>query len=139
MYEQIFRERDRDLRAADADREAMAERLRRSHAEGRLDVDEFQERLDQCYKARTIGELAQLAADLPSPERAPEQRTSLRRAPLVPLIPILITLLLISAVGHHHGFGAWILIPLFLLARYWRRRSWWWGGLRRRHGGERAV
>lgn len=33
--------RDADLRAADADREHIAERLRASHGEGRLDLDEF--------------------------------------------------------------------------------------------------
>jgi hypothetical protein len=140
MHEHTYGERDPNVRAADSDREAVAERLRRSHAEGRLDVEEFQERLDQCYKAKTIGDLDQLVGDLPSPARAPEPRTLLRRVPLVPLVPILIALLLIgAATGHHHHSGVWILIPLFLLARYWRRRPWWWGAARRRHGGEHTV
>lgn len=140
MYEQFYGKRDPSVRAADADREATAERLRQSHAEGRLDVQEFQERLDQCYKAKTIGELDQLVGDLPSTERPPAHRPRWRHVTMVPLVPILITLLLISAAtGHHHHFGLWILIPLFFLARFWRLRRWWWGAPRRRHDGQRAV
>ncbi|MGH4032721.1 DUF1707 SHOCT-like domain-containing protein [Actinomycetota bacterium Odt1-20B] len=56
-----------DLRASDADRERVAERLRDAMAEGRLDMEEFEERLDATYKARTYGELAPLTRDLPGP------------------------------------------------------------------------
>lgn len=55
----------RDLRASDADRERVAEVLRDALAEGRLDMDEFEERLDATYKARTYGELTPLTRDLP--------------------------------------------------------------------------
>ncbi|MFG2647224.1 DUF1707 domain-containing protein [Streptomyces sp. NPDC048436] len=55
-----------DLRAADADRERVAERLRDAVAEGRLDMEEFEERLDATYKARTYGELEPITRDLPS-------------------------------------------------------------------------
>ncbi|MFF2654042.1 DUF1707 domain-containing protein [Streptomyces sp. NPDC058045] len=54
-----------DLRASDADRERVAEQLREAMAEGRLDLEEFGERLDQAYRARTYGELAPLTRDLP--------------------------------------------------------------------------
>ncbi|MEV1020809.1 DUF1707 domain-containing protein [Streptomyces sp. NPDC050264] len=54
-----------DLRASDADREQVAERLRDGLAEGRLDMEEFEERLEATYKARTYGELAPLTRDLP--------------------------------------------------------------------------
>ena len=54
----LHAQRDPNLRAADADREATGERLRRHHAEGRLDTEELQERIDRCYQARTIGDLA---------------------------------------------------------------------------------
>ena len=47
-----------DLRASDADRERVSEQLRDALAEGRLDMEEFEERLDATYKARTYGELA---------------------------------------------------------------------------------
>ncbi|MYW66061.1 DUF1707 domain-containing protein [Streptomyces sp. SID8379] len=54
-----------DLRASDADREQVAERLRDAMAEGRLDMDEFTERLEETYKARTYRELAPITRDLP--------------------------------------------------------------------------
>ncbi|MEV5435901.1 DUF1707 domain-containing protein [Streptomyces sp. NPDC052682] len=55
-----------DLRASDADRERVAEILRDALAEGRLDMAEFEERLDATYKARTYGELAPITRDLPA-------------------------------------------------------------------------
>jgi hypothetical protein len=54
-----------DLRASDADRERVAEVLRDAVAEGRLDMEEFEERLEATYKARTYAELAPLTRDLP--------------------------------------------------------------------------
>ncbi|MFF3344925.1 DUF1707 domain-containing protein [Streptomyces sp. NPDC002779] len=54
-----------ELRASDADRERVAEVLRDALAEGRLDMGEFEERLDATYKARTYGELAPITRDLP--------------------------------------------------------------------------
>ncbi|MGX4691968.1 DUF1707 SHOCT-like domain-containing protein [Streptomyces sp. JNUCC 63] len=56
-----------ELRASDADRERVAEHLRDALAEGRLDMAEFEERLDAAYRARTYGELAPLTRDLPVP------------------------------------------------------------------------
>lgn len=55
-----------ELRASDADRERVAEVLRDALAEGRLDMTEFEERLDATYKARTYGELAPITRDLPA-------------------------------------------------------------------------
>jgi len=54
-----------DLRASDADREQVAIRLRRALDEGRLDLTEYDERLQQTYAAKTYGELTRLLADLP--------------------------------------------------------------------------
>ncbi|MEY9214190.1 DUF1707 and DUF2154 domain-containing protein [Thermobifida halotolerans] len=55
------------LRASDSDRERGAERLRDALAEGRLDHDELEERLDRVYRAKTVGELAEVTRDLPPP------------------------------------------------------------------------
>ncbi|MFG2945511.1 DUF1707 SHOCT-like domain-containing protein [Streptomyces adustus] len=60
-----------ELRASDADRERVAEVLRDAVAEGRLDMEEFEERLEATYKARTYGELAPITRDLPSAGVAP--------------------------------------------------------------------
>ncbi|MFY1617799.1 DUF1707 SHOCT-like domain-containing protein [Micromonospora sp. WMMD736] len=63
------------MRAADADREAVAERLRVALNEGRLDLHEYDERLQRAYAARTYGELDQLLTDLPPV--TPAQRSAL--------------------------------------------------------------
>jgi hypothetical protein len=52
-------------RASDADRDAVAERLRLAAGEGRIEPWELDERLSQAYGARTYGQLAALMADLP--------------------------------------------------------------------------
>jgi hypothetical protein len=52
-------------RAADADREAIAERLRIAAGDGRIDLAELEERLGQAYAARTYGQLEVLVSDLP--------------------------------------------------------------------------
>ena len=54
------------LRASDADRGRTVELLREHHAVGRLTADEFHERLDQAYAAKTRGDLDELLADLPA-------------------------------------------------------------------------
>jgi hypothetical protein len=55
------------VRASDAERDAVADRLREAHAEGRLTAEEFTERLDAVYAARTHGDLVPLTSDLPGP------------------------------------------------------------------------
>jgi hypothetical protein len=57
---------DPDLRAADVDRQAVAAALGRHMSDGRLTVEEYDERLAQAYAARTYGELGALLADLPA-------------------------------------------------------------------------
>jgi hypothetical protein len=54
-----------DLRASDADRERVAKILHDAMAEGRLSVDELDQRLQTVYKSRTLGELVPITADLP--------------------------------------------------------------------------
>ena len=54
------------LRASDADRDAVAERLRVAAVEGRLDADELEQRVHVALRARTYGQLQQLLDDLPA-------------------------------------------------------------------------
>jgi hypothetical protein len=63
------------VRASDGDREAVAARLNEAVGDGRLTLQEFSERLDLAYAARTRGDLAPLTADLPAtgPVRGPER------------------------------------------------------------------
>ena len=56
---------DPRIRASDADRDRTAALLREHHAAGRLTAEEFNERLEKAYAAKTLGELDELLADLP--------------------------------------------------------------------------
>ncbi|MFF4310650.1 DUF1707 SHOCT-like domain-containing protein [Streptomyces sp. 900105755] len=69
-----------ELRASDADRERVAEVLRDALAEGRLDMEEFEERLEATYQARTYGELTPITRDLPAATPSPAA-VSLGKAP----------------------------------------------------------
>jgi hypothetical protein len=70
MTGQSGSEDDAGLRASDAERDAVAARLREAHAEGRLTFEELSERLDVAFAARTHGDLVPLTRDLPAPQRA---------------------------------------------------------------------
>jgi len=59
------------IRASDEDRDRTANVLREHHAVGRLDPEEFNERLDKVFEARTIGDLESLTADLPAVDPYP--------------------------------------------------------------------
>ena len=101
--------RDRGLRAADQDREAVTDILREQHVSGRLDTNEFQDRVDRCYAAKTYAELDQLVADLPGPERTrPRGAGRPWRRPTIALVPLLIAIIVLS-----HGHLLWLAIPLF--------------------------
>src|SRR3954449_10530317 len=57
-------ERDQ-IRAGDSDRERVAAQLKRALDEGRLDLSEYDERLQKTYAAKTFGDLNGLLDDLP--------------------------------------------------------------------------
>ena len=65
------------LRAADADRAAVATVLGQHMSAGRLTVDEYDERLARTYAAKTYGELEELTADLPATVPAPRTESTL--------------------------------------------------------------
>lgn len=56
------------LRCSDAEREEVSEILHRAVGEGRLTIDEGEERLAKVYETRYRDDLAALTADLPSAE-----------------------------------------------------------------------
>jgi hypothetical protein len=60
------------MRASDAEREHVVDRLRIALEDGRLKLDEFTERVGLAYQAVTHGDLAKLHADLPT-SRPPAQ------------------------------------------------------------------
>jgi hypothetical protein len=121
------------LRASDAERERVAEALRRHHLDGRLDTDELQERLERAYAARTTAELQPLLADLPHDE--PRRRAARPSAPWPPLFVCVAVVALVlataGAVAHGHP-GPLPFLAVFLLLRF----AWW--GPRRRVWGARG-
>ena len=62
------------LRVSDADRERVVEELRAHAGDGRLDVDELEERTSAALAAKTLSQLRAVKTDLP----APRTRTSAR-------------------------------------------------------------
>lgn len=97
---------DAGLRASDAERTEVADRLSRHFADGRLDQSEFKARLDRAMGATTRGDLEGLFDDLPAlPEEAPPPRRHhgfLRALVLV----LLVALVLGSTVPFVHV--AWL-------------------------------
>jgi class 3 adenylate cyclase len=55
----------REVRISDAERDGVVELLRRHCADGRLSLDEFSDRAEAVYAARTRGDVEPLLADLP--------------------------------------------------------------------------
>jgi hypothetical protein len=93
-----------ELRAADVDREQVIERLRLAQFEGRLDINEFDERVAAAWAARTYGELDTLTADLPPPVArptgavAPPSRDPDRSGPGRPVVAAWLTASLVNVV-----------------------------------------
>jgi hypothetical protein len=108
------------LRASDADRDAVAERLRQAAVEGRLDADELEERLHAALRSRTYGELDRLLADLPPKSLAAPPRTAVpavRTAAAVAVrVLALLAILTIVAVGAVLTAAWWLMWVVFWIA-----------------------
>ena len=83
------------MTVADADRDRVIAALREQAGEGRLDLDEFGQRLDEAYQAVTVDELRhalrELPVTLPLGEQAPAEpqhrQARTRSAPVPPPAP----------------------------------------------------
>ena len=62
-----------EIRTSQADRELVVDRLRRHAADGRLEVEELEQRIEAALSAKTHGDLASVESDLPRLE-APRSR-----------------------------------------------------------------
>ncbi|HEY3262438.1 MAG TPA: DUF1707 domain-containing protein [Pseudonocardiaceae bacterium] len=118
--------RPEDMRASDVDRKAAAEQLHWAHAEGLINLQEFDSRVRAAWQASTRGELARVSADLPLPAHPPKPATG----PFAPdaggtamrvLFTIWLTLsvvnlviwgLLVLTLGHWvHPWWVWVAGP----------------------------
>ena len=95
------------LRVGDAEREAVAAELREHYAQGRLSMEDFSQRLDAAYAARTRGDLDKLISDLPHAKPA---GTPLPAPPPGSLRP--------------HGHGSHFVPPGTGFGRGQRHRAW---------------
>jgi hypothetical protein len=116
------------LRASDADREAVAERLRHAAVEGRLEPDELEERLHVALRARTYGDLRRVLADLPARSMACERGGAAARpaarAAVVVALRVAVTLAIVAAVLVVAAvMAAWWMIWLVVWLAVCGRRS----------------
>lgn len=94
---------DPHVRIADSDRERAMADLAMHYTDGRLDHEEYDERLDAVWTARTRADLAVLFADLPRPvvthppvKAAPQRSRRRARVPLLPVLALLIVLSILT-------------------------------------------
>src|SRR3954453_6896847 len=97
------------MRVSDSERQQVAERLQAALNEGRLDLVEYDERLQGAYQAKTYRELNQLTADLPGaarPERSqlapaavPSEAPASAPRPRSGIPPIAFALILLAGLG----------------------------------------
>jgi len=99
-----------ELRAADTDRERIAERLRSAAGEGRLSADELEGRLEVAFGASTFAELESLVADLPQPRGAEDAGRGRRRD--LPLAYLLTSAMLVAIWALTGGDYFWPIWPV---------------------------
>jgi hypothetical protein len=121
-----------EMRAADNDRQAVADRLKSALDEGRLDLHEYDDRLQRAYTAKTYGELERLTTDLPvhqqmvARQQQPRPGGDLTRRwvihvwdEYVTAVAICVAIWVIAGLGGDDGFGyfwpAWVAGPWGLL------------------------
>jgi hypothetical protein len=116
------------MRASDADRETVTERLRRAAVDGRLLAHELEDRLARALRAKTYGELDALVSDLPRDlgRRQSRSRQLARSHPVMAVA--IVTALAIAAVAvmivialvvaaFAVLWGLWLLVASALAAR----------------------
>ena len=74
------------MRISDADRHRVAEVLREAAGEGRLDLDELDERLERTFAAKTYADLVPITADLHAAPHTPPVGPPVPRAGGVPAV-----------------------------------------------------
>jgi len=94
------------MKASDADRDAVLSELSEHFQAGRLTAGEFEDRTGRALAARTWGELRDLMQDLPASP-----------APIAVLAGIGIAVAMSAGTGHARWGILWLLLPVLLIAR----------------------
>jgi hypothetical protein len=111
------------MRAGDADRQQVVEKLGRHLGEGRLDVVEFDERVARAHAAVHLDELPPLLADLPpDPLPVPRRPGPPTWAPTAAVAVLFAMVLTWSVVAVVHGIPP--VFAILLLALVSRHRRW---------------
>src|SRR4051812_24621900 len=108
---------DNYQRASDAERHAVVEQLQLNCSEGRITMEEFEERTERALKARTGGELRGVMSDLPvmrvppPPEVKARRKRAARSAVVVPYLVINVFLIFVwMATGFGYFWPIWIIL-----------------------------
>jgi Domain of unknown function (DUF1707) len=114
------------MRAGDTDRAKVVETLGRHLGEGRLTVEEFDERVTRAHAAVHLDELPPLLVDLPSERPVPPRPAGPPRwVPSAALVVLVALVLASSVVAVVHGAPpvfAFLLLFVVLRHRRWSRR-----------------
>jgi hypothetical protein len=113
------------MRAGDKDRQSVVEVLGKHFGEGRLTVEEFDERVVRAHASVYLDELPPLTADLPGdpqPYPQPQYRRRSRPQLRVPVFVFLLALLLAWSMVAVVVHGAPPLFAFFLLFLFLRHR-----------------
>jgi Flp pilus assembly protein TadB len=108
------------MRISNTERNEIADILSKHFAEGRLDSDEFEERVGKVMSAKTRGDLAGLLDDLP--RLGPPPREPRRRRPIGYWILVLVLALFVASALAipPHVHVPWLLIGIVALV-LWRK------------------
>jgi Domain of unknown function (DUF1707) len=128
------------VRIGDAERDRAISALGDHFAAGRLNTEEFEERVDQAIRARFNDDLKPLFVDLPrTPEPTMEPRSDrqsdahLAWSPMVWLAPLLVVCAVVTAVILSAPWLVWMFLWVFLITRLVRHRRGYFGPPRRYH------
>jgi hypothetical protein len=111
------------MRAGDKDRQRVVEQLGKHFGEGRLTVEEFDERVVRAHAAVYLDQLPVLTADLPV-EPAPRPRRPRPRSSVPPVAALLLVVLLFWGLAMAVLEGAPVLLVLLLVFLVLRHRRW---------------
>jgi hypothetical protein len=112
------------MRAGDQERQRVVEKLGKHFGEGRLTVEEFDDRVVRAHASVYLDELPALTADLPG-DSEPHRRPTRSRMPMPSgVLLILLAVLLAWSVVAAVITGAPPIFALFLLFLFLRHRRW---------------